>query len=53
MSIPAVCHTHNVFTQSLGRFPKLVADVEEEEKEGDQEGRLPNVQSDKNALESK
>jgi len=45
---------HNVYTQSLGRFPKLAADVEEEEKEGDQEGRrLPNIQSDKRALESK
>lgn len=52
--MPVVCHAHNAYTQSLGRFPKLAGDVEEEEKEGDQEGRRPpNVQSDKRALESK
>ena len=43
-------HTH----KSLGRFPKLAGDVEEEENKGDQEGRRPpNAQSDKRALESK
>ena len=51
--IPDFCHTQNAYTQSLGRFPKLAGDVEEEENKGDQERRPPNAQSDKRALESK